>query len=107
MFEDSEIGAVEVARTCSHSDSSLITSPLDLSKRSLIVIVIVIGQDDERPLGEVDSSAESSMPYEVFKENNPAHVSRTTSTPLVPAQSVVGAENRNLTTDLVSRSQGE
>ena len=107
MFEDSEIGAVEVARLGSHSDSSLITSPLDLSKRSLIVIVIVIGQDDVRPLGEVDSSAESSMPYEVFKENNPAHVSRTTSTPLVPAQSEVGAGNRNLTTDLVSRPQGE
>ena len=91
MFEDSEIGAVEVARLGSHSDSSLITSPLDLSKRSLIV------------LSEDDSSAESSMPYEVFKENNPAHVSRTTSTPLVPAQSEVGAGNRNLTTDLVSR----
>ena len=49
MFEDSEIGAVEVARLGSHSDSSLITSPLDLSKRSLIV------------LSEDDSSAESSM----------------------------------------------
>ena len=54
-----------------------------------------------------NTSRSSTKACEVFKENNPAPVSRTTSTPLVPAQSGVGAGNRNLTTDLVSRPQGE
>ena len=54
-----------------------------------------------------NTSRSSTKACEVFKENNPAPVSRTTSTPLVPAQSVIGAENRNLTTDLVSGPQGE
>jgi len=57
--------------------------------------------------GKTPSANISRSSTRVFKENNPAPVSRTTSTPLVPAQSVVGAENRNLTTDLVSRPQGE
>ena len=56
--------------------------------------------------GKTPSANISRSSTRVFKENNPAPVSRTTSTPL-PAQSVVGAENRNLTTDLVSRPQGE
>ena len=63
-----------------------------------------------KPPGKTPSantSRSSTKACEVFKENNPAHVSRTTSTPLVPAQSEVGAGNRNLTTDLVSRPQGE
>ena len=63
-----------------------------------------------KPPGKTPSantSRSSTKACEVFKENNPAPVSRTTSTPLVPAQSEVGAGNRNLTTDLVSRPQGE
>ena len=57
--------------------------------------------------GKTPSANISRSSTRVFKENNPAPVSRTTSTPLVPAQSGVGAGNRNLTTDLVSRPQGE
>ena len=57
--------------------------------------------------GKTPSANISRSSTRVFKENNPAPVSRTTSTPLVPAQSEVGAGNRNLTTDLVSRPQGE
>ena len=52
-------------------------------------------------------SRSSTRESGVFKENNPAPVSRTTSTPLVQAQSGIGGGNRNLTTDLVSRPQSE
>ena len=106
--EDQEL--VEVLAQMAEQASSTTLPPLDgdcSNRNEEGGIVQVATPCLNKSPGKTPSANISRSSTRVFKENNPAPVSRTTSTPLVPAQSEVGAGNRNLTTDLVSRPQGE
>jgi len=106
--DDQEL--VEVLAQMAEQASSTTLAPLDgdcSNRNEEGGIVQMATPCLNKSQGKTPSANISWSSTRVFKENNPAPVSRTASTPLVPAQSGVGAENRNLTTDLVSRPQGE
>ena len=106
--DDQEL--VEVLAQMAEQASSTTLAPLDgdcSNRNEEGGIVQMATPCLNKSSGKTPSANISQSSTRVFKENNPAPVSRTTSTPLVPAQSEVGAGNRNLTTDLVSRPQGE